>query len=137
MTSTPSVRTDLRWALVIALGALALVRPVLNILGALDDVKPVGPLVVTVAITAVWIAVVVLARAPRPVHTLVLAGITYAVLALALSGILSPIVDDELRGPLANPIAILPMLVVNALWGLLAGLLAAALQGATGRESTT
>ena len=32
--------------------------------------------------------------------------------------------DGELQGPLAHPVAIVPVLLVNALWGLIAGLLA-------------
>jgi hypothetical protein len=41
-----------------------------------------------------------------------------------LSGILSPIMDGRFDGPLAYPIAVLPMLVVNAAWGAFAGVIA-------------
>ncbi|MGO1320278.1 MAG: hypothetical protein ACTII7_04265 [Galactobacter sp.] len=54
----------------------------------------------------------------------VFVGLTYAVLAMLISAVVSPILDSQLNGPLANPIAIVPMLAVNAGWGLLAGALA-------------
>lgn len=119
---------QVHWPLALGLAAIALVRPILNVFGVMDDVKPVGPLVVTLLITVVWIVVVVMARVPQPLPTLVVAGVAYAVLAIALSGILSPLVDGELKGPLVNPIAIVPMLIVNALWGLVAGLIAETLR---------
>jgi hypothetical protein len=75
-------------------------------------------------VTAVWVLVVGLGRVAQPVLTLVGAGLAYGVFAIALSGILSPILSGELQGPLAMPIAIVPMLLVNALWGLVAGGLA-------------
>jgi len=106
---------------------LALVRPLLNIAGLSDDWgKPATPLLATAAITIIWIAGVVVTRQAKPVLTLVLAGLTYAVLAMAMSGVLSPLLGGELRGPLTSPLAIPGVLAVNAFWGLLAGLIAAA-----------
>lgn len=132
MATSDSSR-DIRWPLATGLGLVALMRPVLNIFGVMDEVKPAGPVVATVAISAVWVVTILLARAPRPVLTLVVAGLSYGVLAIALSGIVSPIKDGELRGPLATPIAIVPVLTVNALWGLLTGLVAAGLRRVTRR----
>lgn len=131
---TSRTASAIRWPLVIALGAFALVRPVMNIFGVMDDVKPVGPLVVTLVISVAWISVVVIIRDPRPLLTLVLAGLAYAVLAIALSGIVSPIKDGHLEGPLANPIAIVPVLCVNALWGLITGLVAETVISRGGRS---
>jgi hypothetical protein len=123
MTSTPP---RLPLLLILGLGLLALVRPLASIVveqsGHELDAAP--RLLLTAAITLVWVAVVGLGRAPRPVLTLVLAGLAYAVCAIALSGILSPLLLGHLSGPLAQPLAIVPMLLVNALWGLIAGLLA-------------
>ena len=56
-------------------------------------------------------------------------------LAIALSGIVSPLKDGELQGPLANPTAIVPVLAVNALWGLLTGLVATGLRRITRRPA--
>jgi hypothetical protein len=114
--------------LVVALGAFALVRPVLSITGLAEAWgKPATPLVATALITAVWVAVVVATRQARPVVTLVGAGLTYAVLATLMSAILSPILDGELRGPLAFPPALIGVLWVNALWGAAAGTIASTL----------
>ncbi|MBE2998126.1 hypothetical protein IDM40_05310 [Nocardiopsis sp. HNM0947] len=115
----------LPWALVLGLGALALVRPLLSIVGVTEAVGGaiVQPLV-TVLITAVWVGTVVAVREPRPVATLVLTGLTYALASVVLSAVLSPVLSGELQGPLANPVALVPMAATNALWGLVAGLIA-------------
>jgi hypothetical protein len=112
--------------LVLGLGLIALVRPLASIVVEQSGHElGAGPrLLLTLAITLVWVAVVGLGRAARPVLTLVLAGLAYAVLAIVLSGIASPLLLGHLAGPLAQPLAIVPMLAVNALWGLLAGVLA-------------
>ncbi|MGD7789123.1 hypothetical protein ACQCX2_12450 [Propionibacteriaceae bacterium Y1700] len=125
---------SLNWILVLALGLLALIRPVVNIiedqLGV--DNGPAVPVVLTVLITVIWIAVVGLGGQRHPVLTLACAGVTYAVLAITLSGILSPILGGELQGPLADPIAILPMLITNLVWGMAAGALALVVQRGRG-----
>lgn len=134
MSTTIDSLKEVRWPLAVSLGVLALVRPVLNIFGVMDDVKPLGPIVVTALITVVWVAAVLLARDPNPVRTLVITGLVYGVLAIALSGIVSPIKDGELQGPLTNPIAVPAVLVVNAVWGLVAGLVAAGLSARLRRD---
>lgn len=122
----------LHWPLVLGLGALALVRPLVSIvesqLGVGDP--PAVPIAITVVITAVWVAVVGLGRVARPVPTLVATGLTYGVLSIVLSGVLSPILTGRLEGPLVTPIAIVPVLLVNAVWGLVAGGLAVLVQRA-------
>ena len=123
MTSTSPRPSSL---LILGLGLLALVRPLASIVVEQSghELDAVPRLLLTAAITLVWVAVVGLGRAPRPLLTLVLAGLVYAVAAIVLSGILSPLLLGHLSGPLAQPLAIVPMLLVNALWGLIAGLLA-------------
>jgi len=121
-----SVLRELRWPLIFGLGALALVRPAVSVVETqlgVDD-PPAVPLILTVLITAVWVAVVGLRRIAQPVLTLLFVGLTYGVLAIILSGVLSLTLEGELRGPLANPIAIGSVLMINAVWGLVAGLLA-------------
>lgn len=125
----------LNWSLVMLLGVLALVRPILNITGGMDLLgRPVGPVLLTVLISVVWIAVVVWRRSARPVLTLTCAGLVYAVLAVALSAVLSPVLDGELRGPLATPggIGVVLVLLVNAGWGAAAGLVALAVDSRRG-----
>jgi hypothetical protein len=120
-----SLSRRLNWPLVIGLAALALVRPLSSIVGMSDVLgKPATPLILTAAITVAWVLIVGLSRVREPLLTLVAAGLSYAVAAIVLSAVLSPILTGELQGPLAMPAAIIPMLVTNALWGLIAGGLA-------------
>ncbi len=136
MTSPPARLSPL---LVLGLGLIALVRPLASIVVEQSghELDAVPRLLLTAAITLVWVAAVGLSRAPRPVLTLVLAGTVYAVAAIALSGILSPLLLGHLAGPLAQPLAIVPMLLVNAVWGLIAGLLALGVRHLRGAEVTS
>lgn len=124
----------LQWPLIVCLGALALVRPAVSIVESIIGVSDPAavPIIITIAISAVWIAVVGFRPIAHPVVTLLLSGVTYGVLAILLSGIVSPIVSGHLEGPLSNAIAIVPVLVVNAVWGLIAGTLALLVQRARG-----
>lgn len=127
----------LQWPLIIGLGAFALIRPLVRVvehqLGA--DMGVAAPIILTVLISVVWVAVVGFSKARHPVLTLLFTGLTYAVLSIILSGILSPILDGRLEGPLANPIAIVPVLLINAAWGLAAGGLALLTQRLRGVKS--
>lgn len=127
---TQAAGRRLRWPLIIGLGALALVRPAVNIVYSIFGATHGGavPISITIAVSIVWIAVVGLRRIAHPLPTLVLAGVTYGVLAIILSAVASPIVSGHLDGPVTHPIAIGPTLVVNAIWGLITGALALALQ---------
>ena len=121
---------SLQWPLILGLGALALVRPLVSIIEHQLGVThpPVVTVLITLVISAVWIAVVGLSRTVHPVVTLLFTGLTYAVLSIILSGILSPILTGELQGPLATPAAVIPVLLTNAVWGAVAGALALLLQ---------
>lgn len=119
----------LSWPLIVLLGVFALVRPVLNITGGMDVLgRPVGPVLVTGVISVVWLVVVVWWRSERPVVTLLCAGLVYGVLAVVLSAVLSPILHGEFRGPLVTPggIGVVMVVLVNACWGAVAGLVASA-----------
>lgn len=121
-TSAPST-TTVNWLLACALSVVALIRPVVRIIAtqAGYELSAAVPVLLTLGITVVWVVAVVSARTPSPVLTLMIAGVVYAVLSTVLSGVLSPIPDGEFSGPLANPVAIFPMLLINAGWGLVAG----------------
>lgn len=123
----------LNWPLVIGLTAIALIRPLMSIVG-LDDAigKPATPLVLTALISLAWILVVGLSRVREPVLTLVAVGIGYGLMAIVISGILSPILTGHLEGPLATPIAIIPVFVTNAIWGAVCGAVALGLQRVRG-----
>lgn len=124
----------LNWLLILGLGLLALARPLTNIvLDQLEiDLGPVVPLGWTVIISVIWICAVGLTRTVAPVATLLLTGLAYGVFAIALSGILSPLLLGELRGPLTTPIGAVAVLATNAVWGVITGAIALALQRARG-----
>jgi hypothetical protein len=126
---------NLHWPLVLGLGALALVRPLVRILvdptGMAD--APAIAITVTLLISAVWIAVVGFTNVAHPVLTLVCAGVVYGVASIVLSAVLSPIMTGQLRGPLAVPFTIVPVLLTNAFWGLVTGLIALLVRRARAR----
>jgi hypothetical protein len=115
----------LNWKLIIVLAVFALVRPVMSMLGISEAIgKPVASIGATIIISFVWIIAVVRARESHPVLTLMLVGIGYAVLAIIISGIFSPILLGQLQGPLTNMFAFVSVFVTNAIWGLIAGVIA-------------
>jgi flagellar biosynthesis protein FliR len=122
----------LNWPLILGLGALALVRPLVNIIEdqAGVDSGPITPIAITIGISVVWIAAAGLTRVRQPLLTLVFAGLAYGVFSMVLSAIVSPILLGRLDGPLANPISIVPVLITNALWGAVTGALAMLIQRA-------
>jgi hypothetical protein len=106
------------------LGLIALVRPVLSIVGAFDSgplAKPAGPLLTTALIAIVWVAVAVLRRVPRPVPTLTAAGVAYALFAILLNWSLQPFLASAETIPLPGYPA---MIVFNALQGAVLGAIA-------------
>lgn len=122
------MKQQLQFRLVLLLGAFALIRPILRLTGVAGNEGPLNPAVAsvgaTVLITLVWIFAVIQSRTARPVLTLALAGVTYALLSSTLAAVLSPILDGELQGPLTNPFALVSVLIVNAAWGAISGCLA-------------
>lgn len=118
----------INWPLVFGLAALALVRPVMSMLGLLEKIgQPLASISVTIAISIIWIVVVVVRRVDQPHVHLTITGIAYGLLAIVTSAILSPILEGQLQGPITNPFAIVSVLITNAIWGLVAGLIAAAI----------
>jgi len=118
-----------RWPLAAVLAAVALVRPLASVVGLSDALgRPATPVVLTAAVSLVWILAAGLGRVRHPVLTLVAAGLGYALASLVLSAVLSPLLTGTLQGPLARPAAIVPVLAVNALWGAACGVCALGLQ---------
>lgn len=147
MFSTSTVSTvmgmenikNLQWSLVLGLGALALARPLMNIVGLADQLgRPLTPVLVTLLISVVWIAAVGLSRVAQPVLTLTFAGLAYGVFAIVLSAVLSPILTGEFQGPLATPFAfaVVPVLITNAIWGAITGVIALLVQQMRGNRRT-
>lgn len=120
---------QLHWPLVIGLGALALVRPLMSTTGLLDLLgRPAAPIAVTVGISLLWLIIVVGTRVRQPFLTLVCVGLTYGVFAILLSAILSPLLTGELMGPATNGVATISVLITNAIWGGIVGVVAALVQ---------
>lgn len=121
--------------LAVLLGFIALVRPVLSITGAFDAgplAKPVGPLLVTAAISVVWVAVTVWRRVAGPVPTLTAAGVAYALAAILLNWSLQPFLASAETIPLPGYPA---MIIFNALQGAVLGLIAWAILRAARRPT--
>lgn len=111
--------------LIIGLGALALVRPLMKMTGVMDLIgQQFGSILMTVLISLAWLIIVWAKRITHPVAILVGAGLSYALFAILLSGIASPILDGKLQGPLTNPLAIVSVFVTNAIWGFIVGIIA-------------
>ncbi|MBU5670684.1 hypothetical protein [Paenibacillus brevis] len=115
--------------LMLVLGAIALVRPVMKITGVMDLLgQQFGSILMTVLISLIWLIVVLRKKVSSPVTILVGAGLSYALFAILLSGIVSPLLDGKLQGPLTNPLALVSIFTTNAVWGLLIGGIAKLLQ---------
>jgi len=111
--------------LMLGLGALALIRPVMKMFGVMDLIgQAFGSILLTVLISLAWILIVLVKRVADPVTVLIGAGLSYALFAIVLSGIASPILDGQLQGPLTNPLATISVFVTNAIWGLILGIIA-------------
>lgn len=118
------------WSLVAALAALGLARPLLSIAGAYQFLgTPWTPMIVTALISALWVGVVVLARAPNPLFTLTAVGGLYGVLAIILQQVIWNLIlgGPPEEAPSSAPILVvswLAVVVTNAIWGAFLGLVA-------------
>ncbi|KRL05639.1 hypothetical protein [Liquorilactobacillus oeni] len=119
---------SLNWGLIWILAVVALIRPLMSILGIMDTLgKSLTPIITTIGISIIWILAVYLKADLRPIFTLICTGIVYGILAILLSGILSTLLTGRLQGPLAHPVGIVGILVTNAIWGLITGFIASLL----------
>jgi hypothetical protein len=118
------------WAVVAGLASLALLWPLTGLTGLFGT--GAARALAIIGITAVvWIAVVGLGRVPRPVLTLTLTGVAYGLVTFLL-GLLVPALGG-FGGPDGAAWTVVPELLMNAFWGALAGLAAAAVQRLRGR----
>lgn len=113
-------------ALILGLGALALIRPFMKITGMINIFgnEAFGSIAMTILISLAWILIVIWKKVQKPVQVLILAGVSYAAFAIILSGILSPILDGKLQGPLTNPLAFISVFMTNIIWGFVLGMIA-------------
>lgn len=119
------INKKLNWGVITTLSFIALIRPVMSMLGISEAIgKPVASITATIIISLVWIIAVVFRQEPQPIRTLIFVGIGYGILAIVISGIFSPILTGHLQGPLTNPFAIISVLMTNAIWGVITGIIA-------------
>ncbi len=124
---------ELHWPLIIGMGAFALIRPLLSITGTLDSLgRPFGPLLVTGLISLLWLVIVVFGKVRYPLLTLICTGVAYGIFAILLSAILSPMLTGTLSGPITNPFALVAVLITNAIWGGMVGLLGLVMRKSAG-----
>ncbi len=125
---------DLRF--VGGLACLTLLYPVLAVLVNVLGGSPSGFAPVSswlwLAIGVAWILIVWLAQVARPLATLVLAGLVGGVLTLLVVGVIQ-LTASGTAGVLDSPSGMLGLVALNTLGGTVCGLLAWALQSATGK----
>lgn len=133
MTSSPAGPRPwlarLPWALVLGLAALALLWPLISLTGlrvALGDGPASGLVIICTA--ALWIGVVGLGRVPAPIRTLTVVGLIHGVITQLTSILVIELGPVEADRPLWT---VLPALLLNVLWGFLAGVAAAGVQRLT------
>jgi len=116
----------LRPGLILLLGLLPPMVGLSRHIGLNEALGPGGgPLLLVALVTVVWVAVVGGGRMARPVATLTLAGVTAALYQIAVRTVLL-LGDGEETFILL--IGIVPILLIQTLWGFLAGLLAHGVQ---------
>lgn len=135
--SNDSIYRKSNWKLILTLSLIALVRPLMSILGISEAIgKPVASITATIVISMIWIITIVIRKEPRPLQTLTITGVCYGILAIIISGILSPVLAGQLQGPLTHPFAIVSVLITNTVWGLITGLIALVIMGGRFRDNT-
>lgn len=122
----------LSWPLVVGFGSLALLWPVVDVVGLGDALgRPATAVVVLAVVGLAWVLGAGLGGVPRPVATLTLAGATYGVLLLGLSLALG--VRPSVDGRIAVAVAVAEI-ARSAGLGAVAGVLAGRIQRSrTGR----
>lgn len=130
--TAPPVSRPLDWLLVLSLAALPLLQPLFSITGWAESLgRHQAPLVLALAITVIWVAIVGLSRTGRPIATIVWASAVAAFVAAALS-LLVPAVTNGDPGNLLDGFGVLATLVatlaVYLIWGAASGVLAAGVQ---------
>ena len=118
-TSSSTVdRPALPWLLVIGLASLSLLWPLAELVGVPQGAPRALTIIVVVAAT--WIGVVGLGRVPRPVLVLTLTGLGYGLISMMAAAIFG---DSD------RPVwTLFAALAIDAFWGMIAGLLALAVQ---------
>lgn len=111
-------RPGLPWLLIVGLASLALLWPLTALIG-IDQGAPRAVTIIAI-VAATWIGVIGFGRVPRPVLVLTLTGIGYGIISMGIAVIF---------GTFGAPIwTVFLALAFDAFWGMIAGLLALAIQ---------
>lgn len=127
-SSLQSPRTPIVWQAVFGLGALVLLWPLTSLTGVADLIgAPARAIGVIVIIGAACVGVVGLGGLPRPILTLVLTGMTGGLYLILVDLFVGMGAAGGLAA-VAVPFLLLELVGAGALWGALAGLVAAGVQ---------
>jgi hypothetical protein len=120
------------WPVAVTLGMIALTRTVARIAehAAHAQADDRMPLTIILAVSVVWIVVLAVRRHTPAVPTLVAAGLIQATVGVVVMFVATWLIDGAPGGPLVRPAALLLTLSGGALWGLVCGAVALALQNA-------
>lgn len=120
------------WRTAVILGLIAVVKPMVCAVARAThtDLSARVPLTITLGISLVWIVVVAVRRRTPAVPTLVAAGMVQAFASAVLALGTTWAFDGMPGGSLVHPTQLLVELGVGALWGLVCGAVALALQNA-------
>jgi len=125
---------QLPWRLVLALGLLALVRPIIKIFGEVFgySVSPVATYIITAAIAVIWISIMVALKVKKPILVLAMSGAVYAVLSIAMAVVIQLIVPDlgenEAKIPVLLTAGLVATTIFNFVYGAFLGLIASMIQ---------
>ncbi|MFK7691344.1 hypothetical protein [Paenibacillus sp. HJGM_3] len=119
------MRAKMNGSLIIGLAALALVRPLMDLVGLHDLLgERASGTIITIGVLIIWLVVVVSRRINRPLLHLMLTGLLYGVFTIVISATFAPLFPSQ---SIANPYAITGIVIVHAIWGVLIGLIAIAI----------
>ena len=127
---------QLPWRLILALGFIALVRPIIKIFGDVFGfiVSPLAVIVITAVIAIIWILVIIKLKVKRPIIVLAMSGVVYAVASITLAAIIQLAIpnlnDDEAKVPGLLTAALIAATAFNFAYGALLGLIASLIQKA-------
>lgn len=114
------------YRLIFALGTIAIIRPLAKMTNLIHlfPTDKMGSILLTILISVIWFSIVCMKRPHHPVIVLASSGLVYAIWAILLSAVFSPLLTGSLQGPLTNPLAIISVLLTNLIWGTIVGCLA-------------
>jgi len=127
---------QLPWLLIASLGSLALVRPIVKVIGDVFDysVSLVATMAITAAIAVVWIGIVVKLNVKKPVLVLAASGAVYAVLSIAMAVIIQVVApdlgDEDAKIAVLLTAGLIASTIFNIVYGAFLGLVASGMQRA-------